>query len=252
MKRVLGLLAFCTLGAFIACTSSDPAGSSGGASSGASGDGGTGGEGGSSSGGGTQCTKQRDDVFKPIDKVSSGEVIVVGTSGSAKILYVDASAGGINSAPTRPRTYINLGTLSRVDVTDPAAYSSSDWDLAMKRAVIYTNSGDGGPGKGGAVLLKKGFDSVTAADLDGAKAEKFFDADCNPLLDQNADPASTFAGWYDYNDQTHVPTPKAGYVYGVVGASGKKFKVEITSYSGQKDGGAGTATGAFLLKVQPL
>jgi hypothetical protein len=250
MKRILALLAVCTVGGFAACSSSDPAGTSSSGASGSGSDAST--SGGDGGGGGTQCTKQREDLFSPQDAVSSGEVLVIGTSGSAKILYVDASAGGINSAPKRPRTYLDLEKLARVDVTDPAAYTSTDWDLALKRAVIYTNGGDGGPGTGGAILLKKGFDSVTAADLDAAKKEKFFDADCNPLLDQNADPATTFSEWYAYNDQTHVPTPKTGYVYGVVGAKGKKFKVEIQSYSGAKDGGVGAATGAFLLKVQAL
>lgn len=250
MKRIVaaGIVAWVAVAA--ACSSSDPpaGSSSGGADGGSSGSADGGAEGG---GGGTQCSRQRDDLLVPVSKVSTGEVTVLSSSGKTKTLLVDASAGGTSGARTRPRVYVNLERAARVDVSDPDAFTSTDWDLALKRTVIYTNSGDGGSGQGGAVKLVKGFASVTEADLTAAKAEKFFDADCNAVPTPIGDPATTFADWYDYDTATNLPTPRV-LTYGVVGGTGKKYKVMIESYSAAKDGGVGTNTGVYLLKVEAL
>lgn len=250
MKRLGYLLLGATwVAAAWACSSSD---SSSGGSSGAAAQDGGGGEASSDAGtSGTQCSKQREKLLNPIPKVSTGEVMVVSQTGSTKVLYVDASAGGTAGAATRPRTYVNLERGARVDVSDPDSLTSTDWDLALKRTVIYTNGGEGGPGQGAAIQLAKGFSSVTAADLDKATPEKFFDADCVVLPNPIGDPPTTFADWYNYDQATNIPTPRT-VTYGVVGGTGKKYKVAIESYSAQKDGGVGSATGIFLVKVEAL
>lgn len=250
MKRIVAIGVVAWVAVAAACSSSDPpasGSSSGGADGGSSGSA----DGGAEGGGGTQCSRQRDDLLVPIAKVSTGEVTVLSTSGKTKTILVDASAGGTTGARTRHRLYLNLERAARVDVTDPDAFTNTDWDLALKRTVIYTNSGDGGSGQGGAVKLVKGFASVTDADLSGAKPEKFFDADCNVVPTPIGDPASTFADWYDYDTATNLPTPRV-LTYGVVGGTGKKYKVMIESYSSAKDGGAGDVTGIYRLKVEAL
>lgn len=205
-------------------------------------------------GGGTQCTAARDQLLVPVATVSTGEVSVVSESGGVRTIYVDGSAGGFDQARKKPRVYVTL-TGERVDVTDKTAPSSSDWDVAFKRQVIFTNSGDAGPGRGGGYLVTKDFDAVTAADIDEskAKAETFFDADCNAIKDEIEDPVTSFTGWYDYDQSTMKASAKKGVTFIVKSAAGEIHKVAIVSYTGKPDGSTTSpATGFFLLKVAKL
>lgn len=250
MKRLSFVFASSVVALVVACSSSSSSG--GGASSGTPADAGS--DTGSSGGGGTQCTQAYKDFLLPIASVSTGAVSVVSDSGGVKTIYVDASAGGINKAPKSPRVYVNLGTASRVDVNDIDAQQDTSWDLALKRDVIFTNSGDAGIGKGGAAEVSKAFTSVTAADADGATIapESFFDADCNRKQDPTGAVLTTFSDWYDYDQTTHIPSPKANLTFIVAGGDGTKYKVAITSYDALPDGGTGTNYGAYLLQVSPL
>src|SRR4029078_1196349 len=95
--------------------------------------------------------------------------------------------------------YINLSG-EAVAVTNDEAFASSEWDLALKRVDIFTNGGDAGPGKGGAVLVQKSSAAVTAADADAAAiaSEKFFDDECVGRKDEAGFIITTFSGWYNY------------------------------------------------------
>ena len=204
--------------------------------------------------GGTQCTAARDGHLRPIAKVSTADVKVISTTDGVTTLYVDASAGGAMEAAKSPRVYIKL-TGEKVEVTDKGAFESTDWDLALKRVDLFTNSGDAGPGKGGATLVRKGFDAVSAADADGAtiEPEKFFDEECNGLKDEASYIITTLSGWYNY-EVGSGPSVKSGVSFIVRGADGtSRFKLGIVSYTGTSDGGTdGQATGRFILKVAPL
>lgn len=205
--------------------------------------------------GGTQCTAARDQTLVPIGKVSTAQVKVVKTEGDVTTLYVDATGGGIEVASKSPRVYLHLGDNARVDVTDKAAFESADWDIAMKRSVLYTNSADTGIGKGGGGQVKKGFDAVTAADADAVeiKPEKIFDDNCVVAnKDEIGAPVTTFTGWYLYDTKITGPAPNLTFI--VRSADGaKRYKVGIASYYGNPDGTEGNpAGGHFLLKVAPL
>ena len=201
----------------------------------------------------SSCTTARDQLLVPISKVTTGTVSIVSDTGGVKTLYVDASAGGPANAIKNPRIYVDLAAGSRVDLTDTSAPKSTTWDLALKRDKIFTNSGDAGSGMGGAAQITKTFSAVDAASANAEPlfTEKFFDADCNPQLDQTGAVATTFDDWYDYDQVTHIPTPK-DVTYVVRGATGKKYKVAIKSYQGEADGGMGMATGYYILEVSAL
>jgi hypothetical protein len=244
MKRSVLLLLF-----FLGCskatpTDATPAGDAGDTDGGA-------GEGGSA---GSQCTAARESTLHPIDKVSTGAVSIVSDDGTVRVLYVDASAGGLPNASKNPAVYVNFETGTKVEVTDQSSLSSTDWDLALKRTVLYTNGGDGGPGSGGAGRLDKAFADVASADGVKIESEKFFDADCNPILDQASYLTTTFSpDWYSYDTSTQVVTPVPNVTYLVVGGSGKQYKVAIESYKGKPDGtSTAPAGGYFLLRVAPL
>jgi hypothetical protein len=204
--------------------------------------------------GGTACTKARDDALVPIDRVSTGVVSVVSESNGVRTLFVDASAGGFDKAIKNPHTYVDLEAGAKVELTDKTAPEAATWDLAMKRDRIFTNSGDGGIGQGGAVRIAKPFASVTAADANAAKpeAEKFFDAECNLQKDMTEGVLTTFSDWYEYDQATHQITGPKPITFVVRGATGKKYKVGIKAYDGGPDGSVGKASGNYLLEVSAL
>lgn len=208
-----------------------------------------------SGGGGTECTAARKTHLGPIAKVSDGEVKVVSTADGVTTLYVDASAGGTTAEGLKnPRVYIKLSG-EKVSVSDDDAFASAEWDLALKRVDIYTNSGDSGPGKGGAAAIQKDFDAVTAGDADGATIgpEQFFDSECNGRKDQAQFIITTMSGWYDY-EVGKGPSAKPGLAYVVRAADGTtRYKVGFVSYTGQDDGSTnGQVTGRFILKIAKL
>jgi hypothetical protein len=256
-RFVLLLVSVPAIGMFAACSSTTNTRTTadGGSSSDPGADAGdaTDGPVGEASSGASSCTTARDQLLVPIDKTSTGIVSVVGESNGVKTLYVDASAGGINNAIKNPRIYVDLGAGTKVDVTDKTAAMSTAWDLALKRDKIFTNSGDAGAGKGGAAQIAKTFSSVDAASANAEPLiiEKFFDADCNPQLDQTQTVSTTFDDWYDYDQVTHIPSPK-DVTYVVRGGTGKKYKVGIKAYDGTPDGGMGTTNGYFILQVTTL
>jgi hypothetical protein len=260
MNRFAWILIVVPGGVFAACSSSSSS-SGGGADGGASETGTDTDSGGAVDASGAQCTSARKAALVPIAKVATGEVTVLSESGGTKKIYVDASAGGLGGATKNPRVYVNLETGTKVAVNDDESFTSTAWDLALKRVVIFTNSGDGGPGAGGAAALTKPFAQVTAADADAAKikAESFFDENCELKKDALGGPATTFAepppyGWYDYDQATSIPTPRQDVTYIVKGGTGKRYKLAIRSYDALPDGGSrgNVSTGYFVLEVAAL
>ena len=238
------------------CSTSNPATGTGGTTAGTGGAG----TGGSGSGGdaGTDaplnmCSAALGMLLKPIDKVSTGAVSILGTSGAVRTVYVDASAGGFGVSDSYPYTYLDLATATQVSITDKQAPTSTAWDLAIKRPVLFTNDGDGGPGMGGTIVVAKTFDQVTAADATGTFAtESFVDKDCNAKTDPAGDILTTFSGWYDYDQQTNVLTPHPTTTYVVRGGTGKLYKIGILGYYGEPDGGMGTNGGYYILQIGAL
>jgi hypothetical protein len=107
---------------------------------------------------------------------------------------------------------------------------------------------------GGAVLIDKDFDEVTAADAPSATfaTEQFFDADCNAQTDPTGAPLTTFATWYDYDPSTHVLSPHEG-TWLVRGADGTLYKLAIETYYANPDGSEGTGDGGtYAVDVAPL
>jgi hypothetical protein len=203
------------------------------------------------SGAAGECTAARAQLLGSVDSVATGDVQVVSANGGIKTLSVDASAGGI----THPWLFLSLDSGSKVSVTDKTSVSSTAWDLAFKRAVLYTNDGSGGPGQGGAVLIAKDIAQVTAADASGAafQTESCFDAQCNPQLDPVGEVLTTMSGWYDYDQATHILTPAAG-TWLIRGGGGKLFALALESYYGSNDDGGvdANAGGVYLLEVKAL
>ncbi len=204
----------------------------------------------------SMCTAAVEQLLEPVDMVSSGVVNTLSDTGGVKTLYVDATAGGIMPAKPHPRLYVNLGTATRVQVSDVGARTSTGWDLALKRVVLFTNDGDGGPGMGGSLSVNKPFEQVTAADAMGQSftTESFVDADCNPMMDPIGEVLTSMSNWYDYDQQTNLVTPAPNTTWIIRGGTGKLYKLAIDSYYSLPDGTMGMepASGHYKLRVAAL
>ena len=230
------------------------AGSGAGAAGGAGTAGAAGGSAGAAGGASTECSTVRESLLTPIDMVSTGALTVLDDTGGGKQIYVDASAGGSQNSGENPWVYVDFAGTKTVAITDVQAPTSKAWDLAIKRPLLYTNSGTGGPGEGGAVFLPDAlFDAVTKADADKATlaTEAFWSPDCIPSVDQTGAVQTSFSGWYDYDDTAHTLTPKKG-VWILKGASGTLYKIGLQSYYSMPDGTDGMAGGRFRMLVAPL
>ncbi len=200
---------------------------------------------------GTQCTSARQTAVGPIDSVSTGTVSVISDTGGVKTLFVDATAGDISTAPSHPWIYLNLKTATRVDVNDDQAFTSSAWDLAFKRDIIHTNSGDAGPGKGGAVMVTTAFDALSSAGSASPEREVWFDASCNLYTDAVGGIKTTFSGWYDYDATTNHLTPHPG-AWVVRAADGSLYKLAIVNYYGTPSGGTSSAGANYIVEYAAL
>ena len=203
---------------------------------------------------GASCEKAKAQLLTPIAQVSNALVKILKDENGVKTVYVDATVGGVTGVTTKPRVYVSLESATRVDVDDVAASTSTDWDLAFKRPVVFTNGGEGGLGAGKAGFVDKDFDAVTAADETAAKlsVEDFLDDECNPILDRIDNPATSLSTWYDYNEQTHVLTPLK-HVYLIRGGTGKLYKLQILSFYSNPDGSISTEGGGrFQFKIAAL
>lgn len=213
-------------------------------------------DGATDAGGGSKgCAEEKKRLLGPVASVSTGAVTATADdAGTAKVLYIDASAGGAQAAATNPRVYVNLSTGAAVAISDEAAATSLEWDLALKRNVVFVNSGDTGPGQGATVFLAgASFDAVTAAnatDKTFAK-ETLFDKYCQAQLDEMGSVRTSFDGWYKYDTTTHGLAPAPG-VWLVRSASDKLYKVEFKSYYAAPEGGDATVGGRYRLRVAAL
>lgn len=187
-----------------------------------------------------------------VDEVSSATVVTI-SSGAELVLFVDASAGGLGGQDDFPWVYISLATGEAVALSDLEALESNAWDLAFKRFVVRTNSGDSGPGQGGALRVGLPWDSIDG-NTQGDRmlsTESWFDQDCNLTTDDQGELVTTFTGWSEYDQATHVLAP-ADVVYLVQGAGGARYKLAILDYYANPDGSSGRTAGRYKLRVAAL
>jgi hypothetical protein len=198
------------------------------------------------------CDTVTSEIVGRVDAVTAGAVILE-SSAAPRLLYVDAVAGGFQTAASNPYVYVNLEQGARVDETDVSATSTTSWDLAFKRFSILTNGGDSGSGQGKALALDATFDEVTRdnVDLSALQVDDFVDDEsCEPLGDGTA--AGVFAIWYDYASDTMVLTPRP-IVFVVQSGDGQSlYKLQILDYYASAEGGSGLSSGRFRLQYEAL
>ncbi len=169
--------------------------------------------------------------WKPVDKVASGTV--TGSGSGVITTSIDATAGGFGASAGEPFVYVKINgtSMQKVDIADPASFTSSDWDLAFKRYVIRANGGDSGPG------------GVTVAQVDGVSlaavtsppspgqflADDFANEICMPILDLVGGPSTAIGTWYSADGMVLNPLER---VYVVRLADGSHIKLRVVTYYG--------------------
>ncbi|WP_369600197.1 HmuY family protein [Hahella sp. SMD15-11] len=187
-------------------------------------------------GGGGGDSSDGEIISSPV--LTAGAFTAVSTSSLGDHYQIDATAGGFGGSGDW--TYIDLDTMSGLDIRSTEAATDSRWDIAFRRTAIRFNSGPNGPGQ------------VTAALI--ASPEGFYDADGEPVADtftqataesyadifNHAVPgtATTWLSesedvvirqWYTYNPATHTVTANPDRYWLVRGATGDRYaRIHVT------------------------
>lgn len=179
--------------------------------------------------------------YRLIPMVSAGAITVT-TSGGVTSGSIDATAGGVNNSADNPYIYVDLRNNMKIAINDVEARTSTTWDIALKRSSLRTNSGDSGTGNRElAVVQAATLAQVTAAPASGYASDDFATADCMLESTLIGEPQSAFGEWYDYDQDTHVVTPKAE-VYVLQRNNGSRTAFRIKAYYGDP---ASPMRGAF-------
>ena len=135
--------------------------------------------------------------------------------------------------------YVNMTTGLTLSPEDPE--SSLDWDIALNRTQIKTNSGVSGIGLGGAMVASvTDWAALTTSPTAGFHADEMVPLPGPPGTGEFAGNA-ILSAWYDYDMETHVVSPKT-VIFHVRKADGTYGKLQILSYE----------DGIFTLKTGDL
>jgi hypothetical protein len=159
--------------------------------------------------------------------------------GEGFVSQVDASAGGLQSAPMNPWVYLRFGDdgLERVGIDDFESLESYDWHIAAKRFGIRLNSGTGGPScVHGAALDGMAYEDVTELPAGTELApEAFFDEECTLVDDGTGQgsPGYLLTPWWSYSGC--VATTGVPFVLEL--HDGRTLKLVIDAYYGEGQAG---------------
>jgi len=117
-------------------------------------------------------------------------------------------------------TFFSLVDNAIVATADSA---TTKWDIGFRGTTIITNSGNSGPGQGGAFVYVGTFD-----DLQEISPDSVFRIDNAPSA--YAIRTGSNNGWYTYNAPVNLVTPIPGRVLVIKTAGGKFAKLEILNY----------------------
>ncbi len=133
---------------------------------------------------------------------------------------VDASARG---------AWVYLRLADREVVTPASPETSLDWDLALSRTQIRTNSGASGSGLGGARLAPGPWGSFARSPTSGFVTDELL-ALPGPPGSGSAPGNRALAGWFDYDPMTRSVSPKPSESYLVRAADGTVVRLRVLEW----------------------
>ncbi len=177
------------------------------------------------------CTDQSVARLRLFDTVNPAAVTEEGTTAGEFRTLVDARAGG--SMSTQSFVYLRFtdAGLAKVEVSDEGAFTSMDWDLAVRRYVIRLNSGVGGPSCVQAARAAPGttFEALTAAPTNVAwRTEGYFTDSCELVNDGSGigAPGTALSSFWSYRSCVQM----TGNVFAIRLRSGRHVKLQVLSY----------------------
>lgn len=165
----------------------------------------------------TACDK--DDNTSSVDPVVS---VTVTNLPADTIIGITPGAPPSGGMPYGAGKY-TFFSLERGVVVPAADSASNKWDIAFRGSAILTNSGNGGPGVGGAFVYIGLFN-----DLKTIPSDSTFRTENVPT--SYAIPLGSNKGWYVYDGLNNLITPIPGRVLVIRTATGKFAKIEILNY----------------------
>lgn len=183
--------------------------------------------------------------FVPVDAVSTGGVSNTSEPDGVFVTEVDASAGGAAGQATSPFVYLDLlaeDGAARVDIDDVASFESTDWDIALKRYVVRTNSGDSGPGDG-EVATVPGAELTFTEEVPPLFADDWASPACELVVDDVGGPRTRFSNWYMVSNGRFLPRD---IVHVVRLRDGSHAEIDIDTY--YADGGNPNRGGIYRLR----
>ena len=190
------------------------------------------------------------------ESVNDDEVSTI-TEGDDFITYVDATAGGYQSAATNPWVYIKFteNGAEKVSISDEDSLESLDWDMSLRRFILRLNGGSSGPScVGSAVFMDETYDSLTSVP-DGVMyvEDDYYTSDCSLINDSSGlpdNPQTALGPWWEYPGCVAT----TGYPFVIQLASGKLIKLVVESYyeEGQdncnNNGSMGSGSANFTIR----
>lgn len=116
-----------------------------------------------------------------------------------------------------------LFSIENNTIVESSDSATNKWDIGFRGTNIITNSGNSGPGNGGAFIQVGAFDDFKLISNDST-----FKVDNTPT--SYAVPFGSNKGWYVYNAATNLVTAIPGRILVIRTANNKFAKIEILNY----------------------
>ena len=160
------------------------------------------------------------------EKENDNAPVVLGVK-TVNDLQADTILGIYTAGPATGQPYgsgkFTFYSLERNEVVPNSDSATNKWDLGFRGTTIITNSGNSGPGSGGAFVYVGTMNELTQLSTDSV-----FRIDNSPSA--YAIRSGSGNGWYNYNGATQLVTPVPGRILAIRTGSGKYAKVEILNY----------------------
>ena len=173
----------------------------------------------------------------PVAEVSAGAVTNEPDPKLADVFTttVDASAGGSAGQATQPFVYLDLeaeGGAGAVEIDDVASFESTEWDIALKRFVVRSNSGDSGPADNEVATVQSEeltFDDEVPSQL--FSDDDWSSDDCALVRDATGGPRTRFSNWYQVEAGRFEAQP---VVHLVRLGGGRYAEIDVVTYYGDE------------------
>jgi hypothetical protein len=187
-------------------------------------------------------------VLAACKKSNSGDTAVALNAVTVTNLYADTILGIAPGAPPTGGFPYGSGKYTLYSLRENKIIPNTDsattkWDIGFRGTTIITNSGNSGPGAGGAFVQLGLF-----TDLKTIAADSTFRSDNAPSA--YAITSGSGRGWYVYDAPTNLVNPIPGRVLVIRTADGKYAKIEILNYYKGGITPAATASDDIKLKTQ--